>query len=522
MSRLPQITNIKEASVKAICSALQHTLYSETLALSAQVLDDLPNFNAFSGIDIRDEQRKDHTIRFWIEAVSRKERPKKQDLTPSPFNNLLFNNFQKLILKDGVLYRRTIIDDKPKDQLILPSSQIRTVLRYLHNEMGHQGRDRTMSLVQDRYFWYGMRKDVEEWIKRCRRCIWRKAPGNDRALLHNISSSQPLEIVCMDFLKLEMSKGGFQYVLVITDHFMRYSQAVPTKNTTARTTAEAFFKNFITHYGLPQRIHSDRGANFESQLIKELCNITGIQKSRTTPYHPMGNGQCERFNRTLCDMLGTLEQDQKKDWKSFIGPMVHAYNCTKQETTGYSPFSLMFGREPRLPIDLAFGGDTSKETKSMTKYVKDLQHRLREAYQLAANSAKRSQHRQKENYDRKVKGAILHIGDRVLVRIIAFESTHKLSDKWEEDIYVIVDQPNKDIPVYIVKKENGQGRRRTLHRNHLLPLGIVTEEESQEGPTPVPKPIPRPRTRLTIRKQEMKRKEETQDKQTSVSSDADT
>ena len=103
----------------------------------------------------------------------------------------------------------------------------------------------------------------------------------------------------MDFLQLETSKGGYQYVLVITDHFTRYALAIPTKNTTARTTAEIFFNHFIVHYGIPKRIHSDQGANFESKLMAELCKITGMEKSRTTPYHPMGNGLCERFNRTL-------------------------------------------------------------------------------------------------------------------------------------------------------------------------------------------------------------------------------
>jgi transposase InsO family protein len=94
----------------------------------------------------------------------------------------------------------------------------------------------------------------------------------------------------MDFLGLETSKGGYQYILVITDHFTKYALAVPTKNTTARTTAEAFLNNFVVHYGFPKRIHSDQGANFEGKLIKELCELAGMTISRTTPYHPQGNG----------------------------------------------------------------------------------------------------------------------------------------------------------------------------------------------------------------------------------------
>ncbi|XP_052098324.1 uncharacterized protein LOC127733081 [Mytilus californianus] len=301
-----------------------------------------------------------------------------------------------------------------------------------------------------------------------------------------------MEIVCMDFLKLEVSKGGYQYVLVITDHFTRYAQAIPTKNMTARTTAEAFFKNYVVHYGLPERIHSDQGANFESRLVKELCDITGIKKSRTTPYHPQGNGQCERFNRTLINMLGTLEKDKKTDWKSYIGPIVHAYNSTKHDTTGFTPFQLMFGRQPKLPVDLAFGIDSDREPKIMTKYVEDLRQKLKKSYQLASSAAEKSQGKQKQAYDIRVKGAILHKDDRVLVKILAFDGTHKLQDKWEEDPYVILDQPNTELPVYVVRKENGHGRKRTLHRNHLLPIGSINEELVEENTThQMPVPLPR-------------------------------
>lgn len=149
-----------------------------------------------------------------------------------------------------------------------------------------------------------MTKDVDEWIKACTQCVLRKTPSRACAPLVPINTFQPLELVCMDFLSLETSKGGIENILVFTDHFTQYAVAVPTRNMTARTTAEVFFNQFIFHYGLPRRIHSDQWPNFESQLMKELCKITGVDKSHTTPYHPMGNGLCELFNRTSLGMLG--------------------------------------------------------------------------------------------------------------------------------------------------------------------------------------------------------------------------
>ena len=185
------------------------------------------------------------------------------------------------------------------------------------------------------------------------RCIMRKSRTTQKTPLVSISTSQPLELVCTDFLTLETSKGGYQHILVITDHFTRFAQAIPTRNMTAHTTGEVILNSYFFAYGYPQRLHSDQGDNFEGNLIKELCKMIGTKKSRNTPYHPMGNGQCERFNKTLLSMLGTLEPGKKADWKSHVAPLVHAYNACTHATTKKSPFFLMFGHNPRLLIDLA-------------------------------------------------------------------------------------------------------------------------------------------------------------------------
>ena len=197
---------------------------------------------------------------------------------------------------------------------------------------------------------------------------------------------------------------------MVTDHFTKYTQAYPTTNQTARTTAKVLFERFFVHYGFPSRIHSDQGRNFESKLIEELCHLTGTQKSRTTPYHPMGNGLAERFNSTLINMLGTLEPHQKVDCKSHVGAMVHAYNCTKCDTTGYSPYFLMFGRHPRIAVDVALG---RHESEFGSDYVKKLKEQLRKAYEMAEKNSRNSQGDQKKFYDRKVRGAVLAPGDRV-------------------------------------------------------------------------------------------------------------
>ena len=504
LSRLPSqlsnhVENVSTDSVKAVCNSIHVDCpFILNYALSENVLDEEGDENmlGWTERDWRRIQDRDDVLRVWMQAVREKKRPAKNSIDFNPDNVHFQKIFDNLCLIRGVLYREVVINTEKRKQLVVPKTFVRNILTRLHNDQGHPGRDRTLSLIKDRFYWPGSTRDVEDWISNCGRCVRRKT-NPVRAPLVNITTSQPLELVSMDFLTLEKSLGGFQHMLVITDHFTRYAMAVPTRNQTARTTAEAFFNNFVVNFGLPKKIHSDQGANFEGKLIKELCNITGMTKSRTSPYHPAGNGMTEKFNRTLLDMLGTIEPSKKSDWKSYVSPIVHAYNCTRHSSTGFSPYYLMFGREPRLPIDLVFGLEINQPKQPRTKYVQDMRERLRHSYQLASEAAKKSGKRQKKYYDIKSRNSFLNIGDRVLVKIVAFDGKHKLSNKWEEEVYIVLDQPNESIPVYVVGKENGDGRKRTLHRNLLLPIGTITEDISDEsfGTVSEPKlrPVPKPR-----------------------------
>ena len=248
-------------------------------------------------------------------------------------------------------------------------------------------------------------------------------------------------------------------------------------------TAKLLWNNFIIHYGFPNKIISDQGRNFESELLANLCEVAGVQKLRTTPYHPQTNGQCERFNSTLLNMLGTLTLEQKKDWKTYVPAMVHAYNCTRNTATGYSPYYLLFGREPRLPIDVEFGLKRGRQQSppSRSPYVTQLRRRHRFAHKKAKQVADRQQARHKELYDRRCRGAALDIGDLILVKKTAWKGKHKIQDRWESDEYQVIEQPTPGIPVYKVKCISG-GRTRVLHCNLLLPLqGRLRQSEGQVG-----------------------------------------
>lgn len=389
--------------------------------------------------------------------------------------------FERLRLVDGVLHRERGEGDQVTTQLVIPEALKVKAFQGIHDNMGHFGIERTLALARSRFFWPRMTKELTQMVRTCKRCVLRKSPQPHKvAPLVPIVSTSPMELVCIDYLKLERSAGGYENVLVITDHFTRYAQAFPTLNQTAKTTARVLFEKFIVHYGFPERLHSDQGRNFESQIIQQLCNLAGVEKSRTTPYHPSGNGMCERFNRTLLHMLGTLPEKDKKNWKDAIAPVVHAYNATRHESTGFSPFYLMFGREPRLAIDVYLGLTPNNRTKvgSSSKFVADLKRRLSQAYEIAQRNSRMASKRHKNIYDRRPMVSSLKKGDRVLLRNLT--PSGKLDNFWEKDTYVVTSKPNNDLPVFEIQRENGQGRKRMIHRNHLLPCPFPPDSTTQD------------------------------------------
>lgn len=411
-----------------------------------------------------------------------------------PITSLLLREWDRLKLQQGVMYRVTVPPGQNRrSQLVLPEKFRKTVMKALHDDSGHLGIDKTYGLIKERFYWPKMKSDVEEHCKNCARCIKRKTLPKRVAPLFHMQSEGPLDLVCMDFLSIEPDSSNTENVLVITDHYTRYAQAFPTKDQKAVTVAKVLLEKYFVHYGLPRRMHSDQGRDFESRLIHELLSSLGVDKSRTTPYHPQGDPQPERFNRTLLDMLGTLEPDKKRKWSQHIAHLVHAYNCTPNEATGFSPYYLMFGRHARMPVDLCFGTSSDNTTKeTYLKYVTEMKKELKAAYELAECAAAKQNKGNKQRYDKKIKFTQLLPGDRVLIRNLGLQGKHKLADRWVSTPYVVESQMS-NLPVFRLKPEDGDGPFKILHRNHLLPLGQKVCLSQVQNQDPVPKRKPRRR-----------------------------
>lgn len=383
----------------------------------------------------------------------------------------LLHHWRRLHLRDGVVCRniKDSLTHETLQQVVVPADQTKALWEAYHSETGHQGVERMMSLLRRGFYWSGMEETVNSWTQTCPRCVLRKAKPEPRAPLVPIVPKAPLNIVSMDFLTLSRPTDRYQNILVITDLFTKYAWAIPTADQTAITTARALWNHVIQPFGCPETLHSDQGPNFKSKVISELCNLYGCRKSHTTPYHPQGNGVCERFNQTLLNLLGTLEAEKQNRWPEYLPGLVHAYNNSVHSSTGYAPTYLMFGRHTRLPIEMVIGTTGAQTAISTGEWVGKHAEQLSYAYSKTSENLQKAAEKNKRLYDKTARDAPLLPGERVLVLDHRRQGKGKLSNRWEDQTYVVVGRPDASLPVYKVRPEGQDGPQRTLHRNHLRP-----------------------------------------------------
>ena len=196
----------------------------------------------------------------------------------------------------------------------------------------------------------------------------------------------PLQLVHLDFTSFETTinhnvSPKVEHVLVIVDHFIRYTRAYVTKDQKALTAAKTLYEGFITIFGAPERILTDQGKAFTSEVVEQFCSQFRISQSTTTVYNPKGNCQMEQAHQTLGRMIGKLEDEYKGQWPRYLLKLIYAYNSTRSAITNYLPHFLMFVQWPRLPIDFIFPMHKVMGTlRPVNSYVTDLIATLRKAF----------------------------------------------------------------------------------------------------------------------------------------------
>ena len=394
----------------------------------------------------------------------------------------LLKFWDQLETRDNVLYKRSKGASGDVLQLLLPLVLRKRVLEAVHDQAGHQGVERTLALVRSRCFWPGMINDVEEHCRNCQRCILAKAGKKLHPTMGSLIARRPLEILAIDFTVLEPGLNNVENVLVLTDVFTKFTQAVPCKDQKARTVAQCLVKNWFVRFGVPRQLHSDQGRNFEGKVIKELCQMYGITKTRTTPYHPEGNGQCERFNRTMHDRLRTLPPTQKRRWPEHLPELVYIYNATPHSSTGYSPYYLFFGREPRLPIDYLLGADNQQGNKDATvdDWVADHQKRMMQAYETASGKTEKEALRRMNHHNSSAKDEGLPIGARVFLRNRVL-GRNKIQDFWADRPFKVISRPNPTGHVYVVTPLDGTDDQKTVNRRDLLDGQMLVQPRTPDA-----------------------------------------
>ena len=231
---------------------------------------------------------------------------------------------------------------------------------------------------------------MKNWCRVCPSCSTRKTPApKQQAPLGSLQAGYPMQIVPVDILEsLPMTETGNSYILMVGDHFTKWMEAYSIPNQEAKMVANKLTDEFFCRYSTPEQLHSDQGAQFQSNLVAEVSRILKIEKSRTTPYHPQCDGVVEQFNRTLLDMLATTTGNHPHDWEIHLRKVCLAYNTNVHSTTGYSPFYLMFGRQARLPFDIMCGTTKPSTNTTYGGFARRMQHTLEEAYDTACDRTK--------------------------------------------------------------------------------------------------------------------------------------
>ena len=222
-----------------------------------------------------------------------------------------------------------------------------------------------------------------------------------------VRATRPFEKVSWDIMgPLPASEQGHKYILVVTDLFTKWVEAFPLHDTTSTTLASVLVDEVIARYGVPAYLHSDQGPNLCSEVIQTICKLLGMERTRTSAYHPQGNGQVERFNRTLEAMLAKVVKNNQKDWNTCLQKVLFAYRTSIHDTTGFTPFHLVFGRTPKLPVEVMLGRVDKDEVPGYPTYVQDIHAKLKSAFDLTNK-------RLSGNYERLMTGDARELSSRL-------------------------------------------------------------------------------------------------------------
>ncbi|KAL5007617.1 hypothetical protein ScPMuIL_016423, partial [Solemya velum] len=342
-------------------------------------------------------------------------------------------------------------------QIVVPKPYRSTVLSLAHDTplAGHLGNKKTRERILQCFFWPGIFIDVANYCKSCPECQKGKSKGIQKAPLVPIPHmEEPFSRIAIDFVgPLPLTERKNRYILVCVDYATRYPEAFALCNQNAETVAECLVSLF-SRVGVPKEILSDQGSNFMSDLMKELCRLLSIKKLSSTPYHPQTNGLVEKFNGTLKTMLKTYAMSESRNWDKHLPYVLFAYREVPNETTGFSPFELLYGRHIRGPLEILKEEweEPSDGKTSVVSFILETRDRMRAMRQLVCMNEKVSKKKQKTYYDRKARHRVLERGQKVLLLLPTSKS--KLLAQWKGPYEVVERVSPVDYRIRLSNKEH--------------------------------------------------------------------
>ena len=446
--------------------------------------------------DLVTHQKDDRDLKIVREWLLAGERPPRADLLKLSFSlRHWWSVFAQLELRNDIIYYRWEHNHMDGYELkaVLPESMKLDIFRLAHSNIaaGHFATGKTVRRIRQTYYFPGIDGFVKRQIKKCRRCERRgNAVPRRRAPLQGMAVCRPLDRVGMDFVGQFPESEGNRVILVVQDYFTKWVELYALPSQEAPVLARALVDNFITRFGIPWSWHSDKGPNFESNLINEVSKILGVVKTRTTSYHPQCDGLAERFMRTLQSVLAKFVDEHQRDWASYLPMVQFAYNSSVQESTGYTPAKLMFGREMVTPLSFVAGRtpDVAEDDGPET-FAEKLEDRMQVAFEEVEVNLGLAHKRQKKLYDRRLHGDGFRVGDKVWLHspVVKRGLSRKLVLPWTGPY--VVEKKLSEVN-YKIRSEDGR-KSHVVHFDRLKPcLSDPERRDSTNVELGVDRPVP--------------------------------
>ena len=436
------------------------------VAVSDEELDGVSMESSYSSQETREMQLGDsdiHDLLVWKEEGVEPTQAMLHLSSPAVRN--FWQNKALLEVRDGVLFYRWVEESGERSLLVVPHQLKQEVMRLSHDLKlsGHPGMQRTLHRLRQRHIWHKMNKDCKLYVLSCKECNrQKKASVKPRGELGMFHAGAPVERLHIDILgPFPQSVAGNRYILMLVCQFTKWLEAYPLPEQTAEQTARVVVDHFISRFGVPEQIHTDQGRNFTSKLFEGICKLLEITKTRTTPYRPCSNGQVERYNRTILQLIRCHLQSSLR-WDEDLPLLTSAIRSVPNRQTGFTPNMLMLGREVRHPADLLFGVETAEVT-SMPEFVTKMQERFRRIHDLVREKLKTSQVRQKKVYDQHLRQATYQVGDVVYRRndVSKKGQSKKLAAAWKGPFLI------QEVLTPVLFRVQGRKKASVLHHDLL-------------------------------------------------------